>query len=172
MIERLRRADSYSRTVTVTDFWQGGSSEQTLSEWVNAGNRRIRCEAEGRNILLLNGGGVYVWYDDSADVFMGEYAGTDADEWLRCLTYEELLSLPVSSIESAGYKEYGGEMCIYASYVSGPFDYTSTVYVSVGTGLLMGAETLDGNLPVYAMSSGSPTLTQPEDSYFDPPSQS
>lgn len=172
VVAQLSRAESYSRTVTVTDFWEGGESAQTLAEWVSAGFRRIRCDAEGKNILLSSDGDVLVWYDDASGIFGGSSAASDADQWLRCLTYEELLGLPVSAIESAGYTDYNGEMCIYATYVSGSFGYASTVYVSVSTGLLMGAETRDGDTPVYSMASGAVTLSQPEDSYFTPPAAS
>ena len=30
------------------------------------------------------------------------------DEWLRCISYDELLELPVSSISSASYEQFGG----------------------------------------------------------------
>jgi outer membrane lipoprotein-sorting protein len=168
VVERLSRAESYSRTVTVTDYWQGGESRQTLAEWVNGGSRRIRG-ADGKNILLPADGDALVWYDDDSGIYSGQRAVDDADQWLRCLTYEELLEKPVSDIQDAGYTELNGEMCIYASYRSGAFGYENTVYVSVSTGLLMGAETRDGDTLVYAMESGTPTLSQPEDDYFKSP---
>ena len=125
-----------------------------------------------RNILI-SGGRLYIWYDYSTDVFTSDKVdGTEADEWLRCISYDELLALPASSILSASYEQFGGESCIYVEYVSGEFGYKSCVYISVSTGLLMGARIYDGETLVYQMTSSAPDLATPGNEVFALPGAS
>jgi hypothetical protein len=171
VIGTLNRAESYSRTVTVEDFWTGGSSSTELSVWADKQNERIRFDTgdDVKNILL-NDGMLYIWYENTDGVYTAPAGGTnDADTWLNCLTYEDLLALPASAITDAGYQEYAGEPCVYAEYSSGSFGYRNIVYVSVNTGLLMGAETYDGETLVYRMTSGTPELAVPDSKMFLPP---
>ena len=125
-----------------------------------------------RNILI-SGGKLYIWYDYSADVFTSDKVdGTEADEWLRCISYGELLDLPSASILNASYELFGGESCIYVEYVSGEFGYKSCVYISVSTGLLMGARVYDGETLVYQMNSSTPDLATPGEEVFALPGAS
>ena len=63
-IAELSRAESYSATVTIEDFWSGGSSSQELQVWVDNDRTRVRGEIGGgtRNILV-DGDILYIWYD-------------------------------------------------------------------------------------------------------------
>jgi len=172
-IGTLDRAESYSRTVTVEEFWDGGSSSTELSAWTSGGSTLIRLDTDDRiENILLRDGTLYIWYEGSQDLYSASPEDTgaaQADGWLRCLTYEDLLDLPVSSITDAGYTDYAGESCIFAEYYSGEFGYRNIVYVSVNTGLLMGAETYDGDTLTYRMISGTPDLSVPDESLLRPP---
>lgn len=173
VISRLSRAESYSRTVTIEEFWDGGSNAADLSTWTSGGSTLIRLYAGGEvQSILLRDGTLYIWYEGSDDVYsasQGDTGAALADGWLRCLSYEDLLDMPVSDITEAGYAEYAGEACIFAEYYSGTFGYRNVVYVSVNTGLLMGAETYDGDTLTYRMTSAEPDLTAPEESLLLPP---
>ena len=94
----------------------------------------------------------------------------EADQWLRCLSYEDLLELPETDIFTASYELYNGESCIYVEYDSGELDYTNCVYISTVTGLLMAAETYDATGLIYSMSSGTVSLSTPDEGMFIPPS--
>ncbi len=173
VISTLKRADSWSRTVTIEDFWDGGSRSTELSVWTSGGRTRIRYAGSGdiKNILLLDGR-LYIWYDGERGVFESDYQETDlaeADAWLRCLTYEELLELPAGEITGAGYAEYADVPCIYAEWHTRNFGYVNRVYVSVSTGLLMGSETYDGEDLIYRMSSSAPNISDPDENWFSPP---
>lgn len=168
VVSMLTCADSYSRTVTVEDFWPGGNSSTELAVWVDHDRSRIRVEKDGvvRNILISDGK-LYIWYDYSEEVFSSDKLDdAGVDEWLRCISYDELLELPVSSISSASYEQFGGESCIYVEHVSGDFGYTSCVYISVSTGLLMGARVYDGEELIYQMTSSAPELSAPSEDMF------
>lgn len=171
VIALLSRAESYSRVVTVEDFWDGGSSETKLNVWVSGPKTKIRVEyASGAKNVLLQDAKLYIWYDNSTGIHEGNVmSGSEADEWLRCINYEELLELPTESILSAGYEQRQGESCILVEYTSGELGYRSLVYISVSNGLLMGAETYDGDTLVYRMSSSEPSLATPDESVFAMP---
>lgn len=174
VVSMLTRADSYSRAVTVEYFWDGGGSSTELKVWEDHGRTLIRAELDGyvRSVLITEDM-LYVWYDYSSDVFSTDRVdGTEADEWLRCISCDELLELPASSILSASYEQFGGESCIYVEYVSGEFGYRSCVYISVSTGLLMGARVYDGDELIYRMTSASPDLAAPGEEVFTLPGAS
>lgn len=172
VISLLTRADSYSRTVTIEDFWEGGSSETQLNVWSDNARTRIRVElADGAKNILLRDAKLYIWYDNSSGVYESSVMSSSAaDEWLRCIDYSELLELPVEDIVSAGYVQYMNESCILVEYTKGELGYRSSVFISVSTGLLMGAETYDGDTLIYRMSSTAPKLSAQDESVFELPS--
>lgn len=168
-LAELSRAESYSRTVTVEDFWGSGSAESQLMVWVSGEKALIRGSMGGstRNLLLLDGM-LYVWYDSISGLRELEYSD-GADAWLRCITYEDVLELDSELISAAGYQQYAGADCIYVEYSEGDEDYVNRIYVSVDTGLLMGAETRSSGELIYRMQSTLPELTAPDESLFTPP---
>jgi hypothetical protein len=172
-IATLTRSDSYSRTVRVETFWPGGSSVTETSVWVRQTSARLLISG-GKNEknVLIRGDELWIWYSDSADIYHGPASGAAADEYQMLLTYEGILDLPVSAITAAGYTEYAGEKCIYAEFVSGELDYTYSCWVSIGTGLLMGAYVCDadGTL-IYSMTSGQPDISTPDESIFTLPGE-
>ena len=168
VLAELTRAESYSGSVTIEDFWDGGSASTQLQVWVSNGRTRVRGERGGspRNILVSEGT-LYIWYDNVSGVFSGPWEGS-ADEWLRALSYEDVLSLPPEQITGAGYAQLSGEECVYVDYMGGLLGYTYRVYVSVSNGLLMGAEKYDGGSLIYRMFAEY-ELSVPDESLFVPP---
>ena len=168
VLAELTRAESYSGSVTIEDFWDGGSASTQLQVWVSNGRTRVRGERGGspRNILVSEGT-LYIWYDNVSGVFSGPWEGS-ADEWLRALSYEDVLSLPPEQITGAGYAQLSGEECVYVDYTGGLLGYTYRVYVSVSNGLLMGAEKYDGGSLIYRMFAEY-ELSVPDESLFVPP---
>ena len=171
-ISTLSRAQSYSRTVTVKYYWPGGESSTELYSWVDGERTRIRIQldADSENILV-DGNTLYIWYDSiPAEVYSGPVTDSlEADQWLRCLSYEDLLELPATDIFTAAYELYNGESCIYVEYNSGELGYTNHIYVSASTGLLMRAETYDSTGLIYSMESGAVELSTPQEGVFIPP---
>ena len=168
VLAELTRAESYSGSVTIEDFWDGGSASTQLQVWVSNGRTRVRGERGGspRNILVSEGT-LYIWYDNVSGVFSGPWEGS-ADERLRALSYEDVLSLPPEQITGAGYAQLSGEECVYVDYTGGLLGYTYRVYVSVSNGLLMGAEKYDGGSLIYRMFAEY-ELSVPDESLFVPP---
>ncbi len=163
--DTLRRAENYSRTVTVERFWSSGSAVETIECHVRGEDVHLISDGRGeQRHVLISGGQVYIWYGDRAQSHAAAPAGSgDADAFTGILTYEELLSLDLSQITGAGYTVYDGQQCIYAAYDTGELGYGSVVYISIATGLLMGAERYDGETLNYRMRSSAPVMELPEE---------
>ena len=166
----LTRADSYSRTLTVERLWDGGSETREISVWARGGSVRIAESAEhGGRSVLISGGEMWIWYAGEDGIFHAAADADAADEYQELDSYENLLSLDKKQIVGAGYDEYAGEYCIFAEYVSGSFNYTTRVWISVNTGLLMRGETWDGETLIHSVSSSTPDITTPVESVFELP---
>lgn len=166
VLAALDRADSYSRTLTVETFWDGGADTETIDVYARGGSMRL---VSGTRSLLLTDDGAWLWYSDAARVLHSESdLRALADRYSRTLTYEALLSSR-PPIAEAYCTDLNGESCIYLEYADGAFHYVNRLYISVVTGLLMQTETFDGESCIYRMVSGAADISTPEDAVFAPP---
>ncbi len=167
-LRTLSRADSYSRTITAESFWSGGSSSQSIEVAVRSGSTRLTVSAEGaptKNILIADGE-KWIWYSDSDQVFHGDAAAADADQYQTLLSYEDILELDRNCILEASYDQFDGRMCIFVRYTSGSFGYESRAHIDVASGLLISLETYDEGRLIYRMVSSQPDLSTPDESVF------
>ena len=165
----LHRADSFSRTLTVERFWTGGSSSETVSVWARGDQLRIAVHPDGSDTVknvLFSGKDKWIWYSDREEIYHGPARTGDPDAYQSILTYEDVLRLDQRNITDAGFTDYDGVNCIYVRYVTGEFLYDNICYVSVDTGLLMGQETYDGDILIYAMHSTVPDISTSDDAVF------
>jgi hypothetical protein len=113
---------------------------------------------------------VYIWYGDGPDyrrLKLGQDSPEQvADEYQKIPTYEDILLLDKEDILEAGYADYEGEPCIYVKAETGLMGYTYEYYVSARTGLLVLAETYDGEKLIHSTTAGSPNLSEPSDDAF------
>lgn len=169
VLAELSRAENYSCTETIEDHWLDGSTSNVLQIWVSNGRTCIRSSVGGsmRNVLISDGM-LYIWLDSVSQLYAESYDGS-ADPWMRSLTYEDVLELPAEDILSAGYQQYSGAECIYVEYIDGSDTYVNRIYVSVSTGLLMGAEAYEDNVLIYRMYVSDLELSTPDESIFVPP---
>lgn len=171
VIASMARPDGYSRTVTVEDFWADGSAAADLSVQVSGTGTKITAASrQGLKYILTTETGTWIWYDGNEDAYFADgNAPHDGDQWLRMLTYEDLLGLSPDEITAAGYEEHNGVWCVYASYDTSNFGYHTTLWVSAVDGLLAAAEIYDGETLIYRMTGGSVDTAIPDDSVFLPP---
>lgn len=159
VIRTLARPESYYREVLVEDIWGEDPEERGETHtqvWVDGGWTMTRSELPGGDIRLslVGGGSFWLWYEGEPAVLQGPADGSSADlEGQRLLTYEDVLSLEVSSITSTGYVEQGGLPCIYVETAPDPAGYWERYWVSVDSGLLVCAELSLGDMALYRMSS-------------------
>lgn len=171
-LRTLSRADSYSRTLCVDSFWEGGESRRNIDVWVNGSSARLdisRTDGSSTMHLLIDGDEKWLWYSGFYGSYHGVAAESEADRWQGLLSYEHILELDSDNITEAGYTDFQGEMCIYVRYISGELGYENVCYVSTVSGLVMGEESYSAGTLTYRMSSTAPSLAIPEEDIFEHP---
>lgn len=151
----LARPESYRRTVTVEQLWSGGSGTFSTTASVSGGwTRTDRALPDGRTRhTVTNGEVTHIWYDQEETVYTAPAGEVSADQEQAIPTYEDILSLPVSSIAAADYRTFSDVNCIYVETAEGPEGYALRYWVSVDTGLLAAAEKLLNGETVYRMAA-------------------
>ena len=170
VIATLDRPESYSRSIRINTYWDGGSSTSLIRIW--AKNSLVRMNVLGmgeEKNLLLEDNTLILWYgNDTSRLFT--YRGDDphlADSLQRIPTYEDILTLDPSAIRDAGCATTAeGKWQIVVAAVDQDFGYLNTYYISLETGLLEAAEQWDGETCVYSMSAGEADLSAPDDQLF------
>ena len=173
-ISTLSRCEAYSREYTVTNYFQGGSTQSTIKVWHDGDKTKLQFEQDStvKNTLFRDNM-VYTWYDDDPGAVFTSSADSLSPQALdhsaRIIYYEDLLSANSEQITDAGYIEKSGEYCVFAEYLSEDLNYVNRIYVSVDTGLLVAAEVYEGETLTYSMETVSTNLATPEDAVFSPP---
>ena len=170
VISTLNRPDSYSRTLQVFQFWDGGGRTAEIRVWVRSGTVRLNIVGAEREINYLLDGDVLTLCYGSDMSHRYTYNKADArlgDSLQRIPTYEDILSLDPTSIRDAGCTcTESGKWRILVSTVDPDFNYLDIYYVSLDTGLLVGAEQWDGDTLIYRMTAGEADLSAPSDQLF------
>lgn len=162
-IATLSRPDQYRRTVTVEQFWDGGSGTYEVIVLVyGPWTRTDRTLPDGRvRHTITDGETTYIWYDGDGTAYSGPAAGITADNEQTIPTYEDVLDLPAGAIVQADYRTISDVNCIYVE--TGELDggVVLRYWVSVDTGLLAAAEKLVDDETVYRMGALTVDLTVP-----------
>ena len=161
-IETLARPEVYRRTVSVQQFWSGGSGTvETIVSSQAPWLRTDRTLADGRlRHTLTDGKTTYIWQSDSDTVFEAAAGEISADMEQLIPTYEDVLELPADSIVIADYRTISDVTnCIYVETAVDEFGYSLHYWVSVESGLLVAAEKLQENETVYRMWETAIDLT-------------
>lgn len=169
VVATLARPESYRRTVTIEQFWSGGSSSYEITEAVRDGwTRTDRTMPDGRVRHTITGpAAAYVWYNSEQSVFAAPAGEVTADNELPIPTYEDLLDLDPALISAADYQAYSNVPCVYAETQAG--EGTLRYWVSVETGLLVAAEKTAGGEIVYRMTALTVDEAEPGDDAFTLP---
>lgn len=154
-IASLERPERYRRTVTVEQFWSGGSGRyETTVNVSGAWSRMDRTMPDGRvRHSLTDGRETYIWYNEEEAVYTGPAGGISADDEQSIPTYEEILELPTESITEADYRLLLDMNCIYVETAENRAGYALRYWVSVDSGLLVAAEKLLDGETVYRMGA-------------------
>lgn len=167
-ISTLSRPAIYSRTQTVETFWSGGSGRSVTSVAVSGGRTRLDTQLAGDSVchMLVVDQKAAVWYDEETSWTELRAERFTADLAQRMLSYETILSIPVSGIAAADYRDLDGTGCIYVETAADEAGYSDHYWVSVSTGLLVRAErSCEGEL-VYRFTASALDVEPPEESLF------
>ncbi len=158
VVATLSRPDSYYRELTVETIWEGGSSSTQVQVWTDGGwthSRQVRPSGVIRHDLT-GSDTLYYWYEGSS-----RYETAPADERSSDLaqhipTYETVVELSPEEITDAGYELRGDLPCIFVEVQSPDSGLITRYWVSVDSGLLVSAETLEDDQVVYRMTAYTP----------------
>lgn len=167
-IATLSRPESYRRTVTVEQFWDGGSAayESVITAYRNW-SRIDRNMPDGRIRHTVIGSDLtYVWYNYENHVYTAQAGIVSADHEQTIPTYEDVLKLPIEMIAVSDYRKISDENCIYVETYSDEAGYVTRYWISVDTGLLTVAEKLVDENPVYRMAALTVDLVPPNPAEF------
>lgn len=172
VIATLARPDSYYRVVTLEDYWEGGQGTTTARVWVDGGWTRTEATWSSGTvrISIVGDGTVWWWYSGDREAVSAPADGRSADlEGQRIPTYEDVLDLDKDLITDAGYESKGGLSCIYVEVAENELGCRERYWVAEESGLLVAAETLEGEKLVSSMSSYAVERPVPPDTSYELP---
>lgn len=154
-VATLTRPENYRRTVTVEQFWEGGSgSYETIVTVLGDWTRTDRTMPDGRVRHAITGSETaYIWYSHEETYFSAAVGAHSGDHEQTIPTYEDVLELDPAMIADADYRPISDINCIYVETHADSAGYALRYWVSVDTGLLTVAEKLLNDEPVYRMAA-------------------
>lgn len=170
-IETLKRPRSYVRVLAVERLWSGGSGYTRTTVAVSGGlTRADTTESSGRvRHTITDGETTYIWYDADRTYYAGSAGDISPDQEQSIPTYEDILALDTDQIAQADYRAFLEEDCIYVETAEDSQGYVLRYWVSVASGLLIGAEKLCSGETVYRMGAQPVADTQPTAADFTLP---
>lgn len=177
VITALQSESSYSREISTTLFWPNGSFTTEAQVFYDNGRTKVvktlpsgdvrhdliidadKFLLEEENQTLLPESAVYYWYDDGNTYLSIPSERYTADLAQSIPTYQNVLNLGVESIHQANFQIKEGISCIYVEATPAPLFYTERYWISTETGLLVGAETYEGDKVIYRFDGYAPITT-------------
>ena len=152
-IETLARPETYRRSITVQQFWNGGSGTVEATVTVSGAWTRVdRTMSEDRvRHTVTDGETTYIWYNSEREVYTAPAGSITADVEQSIPTYEDILALPAEKIAAADYQVISDVNCICVETKEDEAGYLLRYWVSLDSGLLMAAERLQAGETVYRM---------------------
>ncbi len=154
IVAALQRPGRYHISANSTIYYSGGQSTAAAESYVDGVRSRAILYDGDRptSNCIISGDRVYLWQEGSAEYYAGSRGSFTEDDYVYIPTYEKVLELPQKDILSASFSLYNEQYCIYIESQSEPNGIRSLYYISVDTGLLIGAQRFDGDTLIYAMS--------------------
>lgn len=159
VIASLSRSSSYYRELSVESFWgETSSSSTSVQAWVDGGWSHISQTLPSGLVRhdLVGEGQVYYWYEGDQTWRTAPADELSADLAQHIPTYETVLALDPQTITGTGYEQKGELPCIYVQVQGSVAGYEERYWVSVDSGLLVAAETLEDSKLVYRMTAFTP----------------
>lgn len=164
--------ESYYRTVTVQTALGNGQMGVTTSRvWVDRDWTKVESTWPNGIVesTLIGGGRVYHYFGGGDTWNEWEEGERDANLAQRLPTYEDVLALPTKLITSTGYEAHEGISCIYVEAAENEVGNRERYWISVTEGLLVAAETWQGEELVLSMSAAQAEMPVPPGVRFELP---
>lgn len=170
VIASLSRPVSYIAQFSVTHGSALGSLTRKLRVFKSGELVKIEqsdADSNPEKYTLIAGGRVYVWRAGDSRYFSGPQGDISIDDASLLPTYEDILSSPPGSIQSAGLSQLtSGGNCLFTEISDQETGYLWRYDVSLDTGLLAEAEAYRGEQLIYKMSTVSFSAEAPGEDVF------
>lgn len=162
IINALQRPETYHISANSTIYYSDGQSSMAAEGYIYGGTSRTVVYGDGtRQNCLINGENVYIWPEGSSSYYSGKKGDFSEDDYIYIPTYEKILSFDDEAILNADYSLYNDRYCLYVEVYEEMSGYRSLYYISVENGLLIGAQSFEGDMLVYSLSCD--VLDMPDD---------
>lgn len=153
IIEALQRPETYHISANSTIYYSGGQSSMAAEGYIYGSTSRTIVYGDGtRQNCLIDGEIVYIWPEGLATYYSGKKGDFSEDDYIYIPTYEKILSFEDDAILNADYSLYNDRYCLYVEVYEELSGYRSLYYISVENGLLIGAQSFEGEELVYSLS--------------------
>lgn len=169
VLAELERPESYSRTIVVERFWDGGNDINIFAVAVRDGATVTKTAASGTlpgKTTLVTGQSAYTWYDGDSEAYVRGADIEDGDRFQMLPTYEDVLKLPVSAITEASFITENDAGIIDVRYITGELGYRTECRISIELGLLVSVEIYDGDTLTFRMTAGECSTELPAAELF------
>lgn len=169
LIAAMHRPEQYHLAASTTIYYSGGQSTTAAESYVSGGrSRSVIYDAGGavRRHLLRSGEALYIWRAGASDYYTGRVGSFTDDDLIYIPTYERILELAEEDILSADFSLYNEVYCIVVEAMDGRSGCRNLYYISVEDGLLVGAQSFEGETLVYALSAEILDFPQQEGDLF------
>ena len=163
LIAAMQRPESYHIVASTTLYYSGGQRTTGADGYVSGGvQKTVVYDDQGGSAhhSLLYGDTVYIWNPSVSGYQTGKAGTFTQDDSLYIPTYEAILELEDEAILSAEYTVYSDIYCIAVETQDHRSGYRSLYYISVEDGLLVGAQSYEGDTLVYALTAEILPLTE------------
>lgn len=161
IIASLQQNQPMQRQLTTRLYWDDQAYGETVIEVFSTGELtqvQKTLPSSAVRYELIVGDLVYYWYQGSEDYFVQNLGAYAQDLAQMIPSYQTVLDLDVQDIRSANYEYRNGVACIYVEALTAPLYYAECYWIQAETGLLLSAETYDGDTLLYYMDGFSPVL--------------
>ena len=179
VIATLERPEYYSREISKTRYWSAGEGSATTRTEIWSGPEALRIQRDDGENMIFTRNRYYIWFAGGSYIAhpitaaMGESFDRMLDEFQGIPSYETVLDVERSQIIEAGYTllvvDGEEQYVIYVEVRGGTLGYVDRYYISLFSGLLVGVETRDGDIPIYRMETIRLRLEMPPEAVFQLP---
>ncbi|MBE6960955.1 MAG: hypothetical protein E7445_00635 [Ruminococcaceae bacterium] len=154
-IATLQRPGSYIQILVVEWLWENTSALSKMTAYVHDTLTRVDSVKTdgGTRHVVTDGIRTAVWYDDEAAYYIGNAGDVSADQEQSLPTYEEILLIDPQQIAKADYRVFSEENCIFVETIPDEYGIVQRYWVSVASGLLIGAERMEDGITFYRVAS-------------------
>ncbi|MEA4921271.1 MAG: hypothetical protein VB078_10190 [Clostridiaceae bacterium] len=172
LIAAMHRPDKYHISVSSTVYHSEGQKTYAVDGYVDGSRSKTVIFGDSGKIeqnCILAGDSVYIWSQGSKTYYHGKAGSFTDDDYSYIPTYEKILQLEDENILSADFSLYNDVYCLFAETTDPATGYRNLYYISVENGLLVGAQSFDGDTLAYALSAEILEFPSDEASIFTLP---